>query len=262
MVLSLALTFAKPPAAPHKSVVQEMVYAPNGFDVITLQSGQLIVRAQNFLPENLAQTILEGIRSNLSKWDFATNDGNRKVKGTTNIKQRREVAEKKMKLGAFAYAKFELNLQSPLHKTILKMFSSGPAGRAITRALAEIDGGKAPTHIKLTDLFLAKYEQGNFLSAHNDASLGSVSFTLNLTPDWQSVTGGDLWFYCRSNLTWCHSEAPAWNTLLVFRSWPSPITHKVSMVQNGRRFSITGWYANDKARRPTQNDAQCKFVNS
>ena len=246
--------------------LKERKYAEGGgpeVEVLEVEEGRPIVRIKNFLPAGTASKLLRALRGKKRRWVFATNEGNRKIKSNDNIEGRREISRRKMESGAFAYAKFELDSQRErLYNKIWKMFSSKKVRKKISLALAAAENGHAPAVRGITDLFVAKYAQGDFLSPHNDAFGGSITFILNLTPKWRNGMGGHLDFFCKSNSTWCHSERPTWNSLLIFRSRPASITHRVNMVQHGERFSITGWYLDDKDVWTEEDEAQCSAMRS
>lgn len=92
-------------------------------------------------------------------------------------------------------------------------------------------------------IFISKYTDGNFLSAHNDKSEGrKYAFVYNLTKDANYEKGGCLHFI-DENKKITHKLLPKFNSLNIFDVINTKDEHYVSEVvdKSFKRYSISGW---------------------
>ncbi|ODP36142.1 2OG-Fe(II) oxygenase [Sphingomonas turrisvirgatae] len=99
------------------------------------------------------------------------------------------------------------------------------------------------TDIDFVDAQATRYEQGDFLTAHDDAVEGKhrhAAYVFGLSPDWRPEAGGLLLFHGDDGQI-DGGFTPAFGALRLFRV---PTLHSVSFVSpiaSSGRLSITGW---------------------
>mmetsp|Transcript_889 Transcript_889/g.1847 ORF Transcript_889/g.1847 Transcript_889/m.1847 type:complete len:405 (+) Transcript_889:141-1355(+) len=221
-------------------------------------------------------------------WSYATNnDGsgasgrhnNAKTRGTRLLRERNETAWQMWEAGAFAYAKWELDLDHYLSREIQSTFETKEMTNRVDNVVGD-EGGDTAFEADLSDFFVTNYATGDFLTAHDDAFQGSWAFVISLAqlPDLDADTesngevdaewdgeklGGVLRFECpfdRSDLPspahrhppgpirWCETVAPSFNSAVFFRTRPQGPRHEVTPVtweareKSFGRYGITGWY--------------------
>ncbi|CAB9510240.1 expressed unknown protein [Seminavis robusta] len=216
--------------------------------------------------------------SNNRTFHFATNndgfqqgDGrvpnNAKVRSLEQLPQRNHTAHQMRQRHMFAYAKWEL---PPAHVLVQEMedyMRSNTTRQTVARLLAD-KHPQLDLQPQLADLFVTYYNQGDFLTTHNDNVCGTWAFVVSLTqepdegPSWNNDMGGTLRFQCphttrsryhhpSSPNYWCESLVPKFNTALLFNTrLPGGVmgpNHEVLPVHvppsSGYfRFGLTGWY--------------------
>ncbi|GAB5522887.1 MAG: hypothetical protein Roseis2KO_07590 [Roseivirga sp.] len=98
-------------------------------------------------------------------------------------------------------------------------------------------------HLKLENWFISKYEEGDFLSKHNDTENGKIGFVFYLSKKWEPSYGGSLEFYLRKTGEHLFSYEPDFNQLLLFAiENDPPLLHEVLPVKaDVERIAISGW---------------------
>jgi len=110
----------------------------------------------------------------------------------------------------------------------------------VTDALCKVVGCR---NLTPNEMFLSKYEKGDFLSIHHDIKKGDLSVTCSLTEDWDVSWGGILHFCNESGIY--KSISPKLGTLNLFKLDPeNGLDHFVSTVNvNKARYTFTAWYS-------------------
>lgn len=122
----------------------------------------------------------------------------------------------------------------------LAAFARFMASAPLLDLLARVTGA---ADINFADAQATKYENGDFLTGHDDGVAGKnrrAAYVFGLTSRWRAEWGGLLLFHGGSGGV-AEGYVPAFNTLSLF-AVPQP--HSVSQVTpwaGGPRLSITGW---------------------
>lgn len=99
---------------------------------------------------------------------------------------------------------------------------------------------------KLNNLFLSKYNSGDFLSPHSDKNNGRLAFVINLSLNWKPYYGGNLHFMDEDRKEIIHTLTPSFNNLIIFEVPDNGISHYVSHVipnLKKSRYAISGWFS-------------------
>jgi Rps23 Pro-64 3,4-dihydroxylase Tpa1-like proline 4-hydroxylase len=113
-------------------------------------------------------------------------------------------------------------------------FSQG-AARDLLRRIT------ATPQIDFADAQATAFAPGDFLTGHDDVVDGRkrhAAYVLGLNPIWRPEWGGLLLFHDADGLV---GQAPAFNTLDVFRVGQLHSVSEVTRAAAYRRYSITGW---------------------
>ena len=68
----------------------------------------------------------------------------------------------------------------------------------------------------ISDYFITAFDDGDFLSTHNDGAAGSVAWVLHLVKDWNKSRGGEL----RFNGKYPTDFSPSFNQMNIFLTRP------------------------------------------
>jgi len=100
---------------------------------------------------------------------------------------------------------------------------------------------------KVTEIFVNRFNEGMFISPHNDLNKGRIGFILNLTNNWMPEYGGIFNISVKKNdYFYTKQIIPTYNNLVLFYI-PEPygLLNYISHVSPGvkeKRLSITGWF--------------------
>jgi len=112
------------------------------------------------------------------------------------------------------------------------------------------------------EIFLSKYEEGDFLNMHHDKNKGDVAVTVCFTYDWDPTYGGVLHFTDNDNNIF-KSVVPKAGDINIFLLEPGKgLNHFVSTISaNKNRFMISSWYTivREPVINPFQNIHFCSF---
>ena len=87
------------------------------------------------------------------------------------------------------------------------------------------------------------YGKNNFLTTHDDGSLGHFAFVLYLSKNWNESNGGILHFSCHHKKGSCYSISHIFNRLVLFQVHPTFVPHYVTeVIVDKPRIALTGWY--------------------
>uniref|UniRef100_A0A7S3AV39 Prolyl 4-hydroxylase alpha subunit Fe(2+) 2OG dioxygenase domain-containing protein n=1 Tax=Haptolina ericina TaxID=156174 RepID=A0A7S3AV39_9EUKA len=189
-------------------------------------------------------------------WLYTTNDngGNRKIRSVQRIAERRAAAESLRRKGRFCYSKWELTASHELYPSVGALMSM-PVMRKQIAGLLGYD--TKDTMGNIADYFVTAFDEGDFLSTHNDGSSGSAAWVLHLAKGWDKSRGGELRF--DSSVNQPTDFAPAFNRMSLFLTRPGYVPHEVLPVRpappqrrlqmmpgvptaSQPRFGLTGWY--------------------
>ena len=115
-----------------------------------------------------------------------------------------------------------------------RWFSQGPV-RDLLRRIA------ATPAIDFADAQATAFAPGDFLTGHDDVVDGRkrhAAYVLGLNPTWRPEWGGLLLFHDAHGMT---GQAPAFNTLDLFRVGQLHSVSEVTRAAAYRRYAITGW---------------------
>ena len=213
---------------------------------------------QSFLPSDQAEALHARLKahpvpaegSDGDAWVYTSNKitdrgrgTNHKMRGNTDIADRRGRAQYARSIGSFAYSKNELNATNPTYQQIQRFFESSNT----LKCMSELTGIDL---VEITDMFVSMYIKGDFLTTHQDFNLGTYAFVLQLSKDWKEGDGGELVFSCnhdRFRPDLCKVALPSFNTLTLFSTRPQLVDHFVEEVvvppHKNRRLAVTGWIA-------------------
>ena len=205
-------------------------------------------------------------------WVFATNNNgiltrdpmfeNQKTRSLHNITERRHVAHQMRSNNQFSYAKWEL-ADASLIAEIEETLTEPRLLESITELIHTDfpDAQLLHDSREMSDIFVAHYTKGDFLSAHDDGITGTWAVIIGLVEDDfdGAVDGGGLQFQCPAGAlenSWCETLYPIFNTAVLFstrvKNGPDvsfgPIHQVLDVTRpQGGRYSITGWWmdAND-----------------
>ena len=178
-------------------------------------------------------------------WLYTTNDngGNRKIRSVQRIAERRAAAESLRRKGRFCYSKWELTASHELYPSVGALMSM-PVMRKQIAGLLGYD--TKDTMGNISDYFVSlaapatlmscsktgaqeltihrsiqrhtsqvtAYDEGDFLTTHNDGASGSAAWVLHLAKGWDKSRGGELRF--DSSVNQPTDFAPAFNRMSLF----------------------------------------------
>ena len=92
------------------------------------------------------------------------------------------------------------------------------------------------------DIFISKYEKGDFLSEHTDKTLGKYAFMIYLNKNWDKNCGGNL-NVIKKDETF-DTLIPKYNRLILMDIYSENRPHFIEkVVCDESRYAITGWFA-------------------
>ena len=95
---------------------------------------------------------------------------------------------------------------------------------------------------KIMDIFISKYEKGDFLSKHTDNTLGKYAFMIYLNKNWEVSCGGNLNVIKNNNDI--DTIIPEYNKLVLMDIYSELRPHFINVNNcNKHRYAITGWFA-------------------
>jgi Rps23 Pro-64 3,4-dihydroxylase Tpa1-like proline 4-hydroxylase len=187
---------------------------------------------KNFLDKKFIEKINK-IILNDNEWLYTTNIGNDKVKHNNDIKSRRENSLKLLNSDKFSYSKYEYKNEAPILKEITEYLNSPD----VLKQISELTNKKIT---KTTDIFISKFEPGDFLSVHNDINLGRYAFIIYLNKSWDRSCGGDLNLITKEKI---HIPIyPEYNKLVLMDIKSIELPHYINTVKCNNRYAITGWF--------------------
>ena len=131
---------------------------------------------KNFLDNNFIEKVNHIINKE-NDWLYTTNIGNDKIKHNNDINSRKQESIRKLNNGQFSYSKYEYKNDAPILKEI-KDYLNSPK---VLKKISSLTGTKIT---KTTDIFISKFEPGDFLSTHNDVNLVRYAFMIYLNNKW------------------------------------------------------------------------------
>ena len=188
----------------------------------------------NFLDKDFIDNIYNTIISD-KKWIYTTNIGNTKIKHNNDIIKRKVKANKMYKQNKFSYSKYEYENDANILKEIKNVLTS----KNVLDNISYLTGEKITT---IMDIFISKYEKGDFLSKHTDNTLGKYAFMIYLNKDWNIKCGGNLNII--KNNKQIDTIIPEYNKLILMDVYSEFREHFIDEVKcNKNRYAITGWFA-------------------
>ena len=96
-------------------------------------------------------------------------------------------------------------------------------------------------------VFTSWYDEGHFLSPHNDKTNGTLGFIYHLSKDWKREYGGILVLHDDNDIERIRETfVPVFNCVTIFNlTTPADHTHSVSRVVRrtpNKRLTVTGWW--------------------
>merc|ERR1712166_286511 len=202
-----------------------------------------VIAIDNFLPPSVAETMHTELYGgwNSSEWLYTTNvpNTNEKIRSRDRIPERRKLVLDALANDprVFAYSKWELRRNASVFKRLRGYMES--AQSAVAQELKV-------SLVGISDMFVSCFDDGDFLSFHQDGYSGSIAFVMTLAKTWTHNDGGLLQM-CQGQAG-CTDFVPRFNRLLLFRTRGGPvIPHQVTQVtlktsETKKRFGLTGWY--------------------
>tara|TARA_Y100001958_G_C21201481_1_gene528085 strand:+ start:556 stop:1263 length:708 start_codon:yes stop_codon:yes gene_type:complete len=188
----------------------------------------------NFLNVNLINKIYTTIISD-DKWIYTTNIGNKKIKHNSDIASRRIKAKEMFDKGLFSYSKYEYDDNADILKEIKNKLTEKNTLNFISSLV-----NKKIT--KIMDIFISKYEKGDFLSEHTDNTLGKYAFMIYLNKGWDISCGGNLNII--KNDKSIDTVVPEFNKLVLMDVYSELRPHYIDeVICEQDRYAITGWFA-------------------
>ena len=185
---------------------------------------------KNFLDNNFIEKVNHIINKE-NDWLYTTNIGNDKIKHNNDINSRKQESIRKLNNGQFSYSKYEYKNDAPILKEI-KDYLNSPK---VLKKISSLTGTKIT---KTTDIFISKFEPGDFLSTHNDVNLGRYAFMIYLNNKWDRRCGGDLNLITRHGI---HIPIhPEYNKLVLMDIKSEERPHYINMIKCDNRYAITG----------------------
>ena len=139
------------------------------------------------------------------------------------------------KQNLFSYSKYEYENDANILKEIKNVLTS----KEILDNVSYLTGEKITT---IMDIFISKYEKGDFLSKHTDDTLGKYAFMIYLNKDWNIKCGGNLNII--KNNKQIDTIMPEYNKLILMDVYSELREHFIDEVKcNKNRYAITGWFA-------------------
>ena len=203
----------------------------------------MIYTFDNFLPDDLAENLYNGILDSRGDWwrtaRIAMSNGSSEANYTdSTIRQRSEDWEQKLT------ESLRSNLYTYQFTRSVDHFRG--CGCVICNFETYLDyvlKEWIETHTDLENIernfsFVSIYNRGDFLSTHTDRGRGDVAFVINLTKDWRPEYGGMF----HSNGQYVE---PKFNSLMLMMIPPGGVDHFVSEVSHrapGPRIAVSGWF--------------------
>lgn len=202
---------------------------------------------RNFFNGTIAEELVSYMKTT-SDWMYTSNhdvkNANKKYRSNEDVRSRRAIVTQQNEKGLFAYSKYELTPQHHFTNYVESLLLQD----SVKNTIASIVNMKL---VSITDMFVSRFTQGDFLSLHNDGAAGSLAIAVNLSKDWAEEQGGVLEFTCSPTQTSksapvCLRIAPEFNSVVLFRTRPKSLPHRVTEVlSDSERLAITGWYLSE-----------------
>jgi len=188
---------------------------------------------ENFLDDNFINEIYKTITTE-DKWLYTTNRGNEKIKHNNNLIERRNTAYEMYDRGSFSYSKYEYE-----NELLLKNIELILTDKKTLKLVSDIVGENISN---VMDIFISKYEKGDFLSEHTDKTLGKYAFMIYLNKNWDKNCGGNL-NVIKNDETF-DTLIPKYNRLVLMDIYSENRPHFIEkVVCDESRYAITGWFA-------------------
>ena len=202
------------------------------FFIIEYYHKSYYIIKKNFLDKSFIEKINKTILND-KEWLYTTNIGNDKIKHNNNIELRKENSLKLLNSDKFSYSKYEYKNDASILKEI-KDYLNSPK---VLKQISELTNTRIK---KTTDIFISKFEPGDFLSVHNDINLGRYAFIIYLNESWDRSCGGDLNLITKENI---HIPIyPEYNKLVLMDIKSRELPHYINIVKCNNRYAITGWF--------------------
>ena len=200
----------------------------------TIITKKYYIIKNNFLDKKLIDEIYKTITSE-KKWLYTTNIGNKKIKNNVDIVKRKQNAIETYNKGMFSYSKYEYDDNT----YIVNKIKNKLLEKKILDIITNLTGEKIT---KIMDIFISKYEKGDFLSKHTDNTLGKYAFMIYLNKNWDSSCGGNLNII--KNDGSIDTIIPEYNKLILMNVYKELRPHFIDINNcNKNRYAITGWFA-------------------
>jgi len=197
-------------------------------------SSKYYITKNDFLNKNFIDKIFKTITSE-NKWVYTTNIGNEKIKNNNNIISRKEKAISMYNDGLFSYSKYEYDNNAEILYEIKKNLLE----KKTLDTISYLTGEKIT---KIMDVFISKYEKGDFLSTHTDNTLGKYAFMIYLNKNWNHSCGGNLNII--KNDKNIDTIIPEYNKLILMNVYKELRPHYIDInTCDQNRYAITGWFA-------------------
>ncbi len=168
-------------------------------------------------------------------WIYTTNNHKEKIKHNRKLKERRKKAAIMLNTGKFSYSKLEYPDDAPLTNKIVSYLNSPETLERVSLLAKD----------KLTqtnDVFISCFGKGDFLSLHADVNFGKYAFVIFLNKEWDPGHGGLLTIFLDGGKS--VPIQPTYNTIVLFDIYRKSRPHLVTkVIQDKRRYAITGWYS-------------------
>jgi len=188
----------------------------------------------NFLDNNFIDRIYKTIITE-RKWIYTTNIGNKKIKHNKNIIIRKKKAINMFNNGLFSYSKYEYDDNTKIVHEVKNYLLR----KDVLDMVSNLTGEKMT---KIMDIFISKYEKGDFLSKHTDNTLGKYAFMIYLNKNWDVSCGGNLNVIKNNNDI--DTIIPEYNKLVLMDIYSELRPHFINVNKcNKHRYAITGWFA-------------------
>ena len=182
-----------------------------GVEIVRFDDRQVFILDDFFDP-----VTLDSWRRKLRKewddeaWVFATNNngsgvggGNQKVVSRERVNERKEIAQRLLKNGQFAYSKWELKRDNIVHREIRSYMEHFETRKRIESVL------NVSLKPQMGDFFTSLYRKSDFLTAHSDTYGGTWAAVAYFCEG--PTKGGTLSFFCQSSNSWCRTISPGPN---------------------------------------------------
>jgi SM-20-related protein len=203
------------------------------FKVSSQNEKKYYIIKENFLNINFINEIYTTIISE-NKWIYTTNIGNEKIKHNKDIINRKIKAKEMYNKGLFSYSKYEYDNNANIINKIKQYLLEKKTLDIITKLTGE-------KITQIMDIFISKYEKGDFLSKHTDNTLGKYAFMIYLNKSWNVSCGGNLNII--KNDKNIDTIIPEHNKLILMNVYDELRPHYIDeVICKQDRYAITGWF--------------------